>query len=143
VKQQISIVESGINLSARRYNDLKVVNDRNTRELKTRLDEMEILKRDFEELERMKAAETPDSARIAMLEKEAEEVERSIQKKMHQTRVLDHMLGRLNRNQLKFDAHLNGMQETLKNIQKEGADVKLLRRDLDAGHAKAVLVSIF
>ena len=28
------------------------------------------------------------------------------------------MLDRLNRNQLKFDAHLNGMQETLKAIEK-------------------------
>ena len=140
VNQQIVIVENGVNLSARRYNDLKVVNDRKTRELKAKLDEMEALKRDYEELERMKAAETPDAARIALLEKEAEEVLETIAKKQHQTRVLEHMLRRLNRNQLKFDAHLNGMEETLKSIQKEGAEVKLLRRDLDAGCAKAVVV---
>jgi hypothetical protein len=32
------------------------------------------------------------------------------------------------------------MEETLKAIEKEAVDVRLLRRDLDAGLAKAVIV---
>jgi hypothetical protein len=42
--------------------------------------------------------------------------------------------------QLKFDAHMNGMQDTMAAIQKEGVEVRLLRKGLDAGLAKAVLV---
>lgn len=42
--------------------------------------------------------------------------------------------------QLKFDAHMTGMEETMKNIQKDGVEVRLMRRGLDAGLAKALLV---
>ena len=85
-------------------------------------------------------AETEEGQRIEQLQAEANKVDYSICQKMHQTRVLEHMLARLNRNQLKFDAHLNGMQDTLKQIEKEGVDIRHLRRDLDAGLAKAVSV---
>jgi hypothetical protein len=42
--------------------------------------------------------------------------------------------------QLKFDAHMTGMEETMRNIQKDGMEVRLMRRGLDAGLAKALLV---
>ena len=50
------------------------------------------------------------------------------------------MLLRLKQNALKFDAHMTGMEETHRNIHKEGAEIRLLRRNLDAGLAKAVSV---
>jgi hypothetical protein len=42
---------------------------------------------------------------------------------------------------LKFDAHMTGMEETMRNIQKDGMEVRLMRRGLDAGLAKAVAVA--
>jgi len=42
--------------------------------------------------------------------------------------------------QLKFDAHMTGMEETMRNIQKDGAEIRLMRRGLDAGLGKAVIV---
>jgi hypothetical protein len=54
VKQQLAIVENGVNYSARRFNDLKVMNDRLTRDLKARLDELDNQKRAFERLDAMK-----------------------------------------------------------------------------------------
>jgi len=101
---------------------------------------MEAVRREAEALETMFLAEDEEGKRIEQLKAEALQVEESIHKKTHKTRVLEHMLLRLNRNQLKFDAHLNGMQETLKTIEKEGVDIRHLRRDLDAGLAKAVAV---
>lgn len=41
---------------------------------------------------------------------------------------------------LKFDAHMTGMGETMNNIQKDQAEVRLMRRGLDAALAKAVAV---
>ena len=35
---------------------------------------------------------------------------------------------------------MTGMEETMRNIQKDGAEVRLMRRGLDAGLAKALLV---
>jgi len=140
VAQQVTIVEGGVNLSVKKFNDLKTLCDQKTRILKQRLDDMEAVRREAEALETMFLAEDEEGKRIEQLKAEALQVEESIYKKTHKTRVLEHMLLRLNRNQLKFDAHLNGMQETLKTIEKEGVDVRHLRRDLDAGLAKAVAV---
>ena len=44
VRQQLNIVENGVNEAARRYNDLHVLCDRKTQELKLKLDELETLK---------------------------------------------------------------------------------------------------
>lgn len=140
VMQQVTIVEGGVNLSVKKFNDLKTLCDQRTRILKQRLDDMEAVRREAEALELMFLAEDEEGKRIEQLKKEAAQVEESIYKKTHKTRVLEHMLQRLNRNQLKFDAHLNGMQDTLKTIEKEGVDIRHLRRDLDAGLAKAVVV---
>ena len=41
VKQQVTIVEGGVNLSVRRFNDIKTLCDLKTRILKQKLDEME------------------------------------------------------------------------------------------------------
>lgn len=62
--QQLVIVENGVNSTAKRLNDLKVMNERLTRTLKSRLDELDARKRDFEALEAMSKAETPEAAKI-------------------------------------------------------------------------------
>ena len=54
----------------------------------------------------------------------------------HQRRQLLHMLQRLNKNQILFDAHMNGMTDCYNAVYKEYTEVVLLRRGLDAGLAK-------
>lgn len=41
---------------------------------------------------------------------------------------------------IKFDAHMNGMDDTHANIQKEWEEVRLLKRSLDSGLSRAQLV---
>ena len=41
---------------------------------------------------------------------------------------------------MKFDVHMSGMEEVMQAIRKEGQDVRLLRRTLDIGLAKVLLV---
>jgi len=78
--------------------------------------------------------------RIEHLHRDTSQVERQIHEKTHYSRRLEHMLTRLKTNQLKFDAHMTGMEDTMRNIQKDGMEVRLMRRGLDAGLAKALLV---
>ena len=54
MKQQMNIVESGVNYNIKRYNDLKVLNERLVAELKVRLDELDDQKNSYEELNAMK-----------------------------------------------------------------------------------------
>ena len=60
VKQQMIIVENGVNYNIKRYNDLKVANDRMKVDLKKRLDELEAQKKQYETLDAMKKAQTED-----------------------------------------------------------------------------------
>ncbi len=50
----MTIVENGVNYNIKRYNDLKVANERLTRELKLKLDELDNQKKSFETLDAMK-----------------------------------------------------------------------------------------
>lgn len=140
VEQQLNIVESGVNYSARRYNDLRVMNDKLTKELKQKLDMLEEQKMNWESLDAMKNATTDEGMRIEALQKELVSVEDEIAAKSHYTRQLEHVLLRLKQNQLKFEAHMVGMEEAMHAVQKEGQEVRLLRRGLDAGLAKAISV---
>lgn len=48
------IVENGVNYSIKRYNDLRVLVERRTAELKSRLDELDAQKKTFDQLDAMK-----------------------------------------------------------------------------------------
>jgi len=137
VRQQLSIVENDVNDSARRYNDLHILCDRKTQELKSRLDELDSLKSEYEGLVSMKKGKTNESDRITQLEKQIREVTLDIAHKTHYQRQLEHVLQRLRRNQLKFDGHLNGMEEARRGVLKEFEEVSLLRRTVDAGLVRA------
>ena len=50
----MTIVENGVNYNIKRYNDLRVLNERLTMELKVRLDELDDQKSSYEELHAMK-----------------------------------------------------------------------------------------
>lgn len=120
----MNIVENGVNYNIKRFNDLKVLNERLTKELKIRLDELDDQKHSFEDLNAMKnvsvltmhthdlisililhiswylQAQTEESMRIEALHKEISQVQRDIHEKMHYTRRLEHMLSRLKTNQV-------------------------------------------
>lgn len=140
VRQQLSIVEDGVNGAARRYNDLRILCDRKSNELKKKLDELDGLKLEYDNMMKMKVRDTPESHRIDQLKEDIVKIEEDIMKSAHYMRQLQHILQRLKRNQIKFDAHMNGMDESRKAIEKEFDEIRLLRRGLDSGLAKAQLV---
>jgi hypothetical protein len=100
IKQQMNIVESGVNYNIKRYNDLRVLNERLTMTLKAKLDELDDQKSSYEDLHAMKNAQTEESMRIECLHRDTSIVERQIHEKTHYTRRLEHMLTRLKTNQV-------------------------------------------
>lgn len=136
---QLTIMETGVNLNARRYNDLKITADRKAVELKKRLDTLACLKMENDALSDMKAKKTPESNRIEELTDEIKKANQETENKLHYRRQLEHMLRRLQKNQITFDAHINAMEEALAAAEREHEDVKSLMRQLEAGKTKAVL----
>ena len=140
VKQQLSIVESGVLYSAKLYNDLKVKNEYLVKKLKRSMSALEEQKRNFEGLDAMKNAETEDGIHIAALKKEVDDIEDEITAHAHYARQLDHMQLRLKSNQLRFDTHMTAMEQSMPSILKEQEDVTHLRRCLGVAMGKAGLV---
>lgn len=138
--QQLVIVENGVNSTAKRLNDLKINNERLTITLKSKLDKLELTKKDFEMLDAMSKAATEEAARIEQLKADCVIVSEAIATKTHYTRRLDFLLTRLHSNQIRFEAHLNGMENAVAGIEKEYREVRLLRRALDVGLSKAQAV---
>lgn len=97
----MAIVENGVNYNVKRYNDLKVLNERLVKDLKSRLDELEQQKKQFENLDSMKKAQTEEGMRIEGLKEEIEQVENTLRDRNHYLRKLEHMLGRLKANKVK------------------------------------------
>ena len=70
--------------------------------------------------------ETDESIRIEELKKEVIDIEDEILRHSHYSRQLDHLLLRLRNNQLKFDAHMVTMEQTMPSILKVRASIRLI-----------------
>ncbi|CAM9382781.1 unnamed protein product [Ectocarpus fasciculatus] len=138
-KGQLRVMETGVVTTSRRYNDLKLRADRKAIELQSLLDTLTMMKLEHDALEKMKMRQTPESDRIGTLNTGIEEATGEIQGKLQYRRLLNHMLQRLERNKVKFHAHLNSMEESLNATKREKIDVESLTRQLETGRTKATL----
>lgn len=59
-------------------------------------------------------------------------------RQLYYRKKLEHMLQRLERNQLAFETHINGMEEALGDSKREYDEVKMLMRQLEAGKTEAM-----
>jgi len=134
---QIQVMEAGVNLNARKFNEIKIAADERAVTLKERLSALRALKLESDALEEMKKGENDDSLAIKALIKKIEEATADTDDKLHYRRQLDHMHRRLANNDVTFDAHLRAMEETLQATTQEENDIKLLMHQLEAGRTRA------
>lgn len=132
-------MEAGVNANAFKLNELKLLADRKTKELKQRIDNLQSLKLENDALKQMKDKATPEAQRIEKLLAGIEDTRQTTEEKLHYRRQLQHMFRRLSTNQISFDAHINAMEDALRIAIKEHEDVKALMRQLEAGRTKALL----
>jgi len=129
-------MEAEVNMNARRFNELKILGDQKEKEL-TKKREQLVAWREKEgaAAARRGAAE----AKKAGHEGDLEAVQAAIAQRLHYRRVLDHMLRRLQANEITFDAHINAMEHALNGARKEAGEVRLLARQVEAGKNRAVV----
>jgi len=131
-------LEQGVNMHARRYNELKVQADLKQRELEKLLDKLHALEIENTALKNMQSAKTTEAARIKKLEHECKEIQTSMENKSVYRSQLDHMHGRLTSNVMKFGSHIKAMEEQLRTSRKEHKEVGLLLRQLEQGKTEAL-----
>jgi len=89
-------------------------------------------------LVKMQKKQTPESQRIQELLANIQTANDTTDRKLHYRRQLEHMLRRLGKNQITFDAHINGMEDALKGSRREQDEITVLTRQLEAGKTKAI-----
>jgi hypothetical protein len=138
VLSQLRVVETGVETSSRRYNDLKLQAERKSAELQSKLDTLAMLKVEVDALKDMKRGNTEDSKSIKKLQKRIAEEQVAIEARQHYQRVLAHMLRRLDSNHVNLHTHLNGMEEVLESVTKEEERVEQLMHQLEAGAVRSL-----
>ncbi|DAZ93807.1 TPA: hypothetical protein N0F65_008566, partial [Lagenidium giganteum] len=136
--KDIECLEDGVNANARKFNEQKMAADRKQRELNMILDELRSLQLETSELSRIHNHETPTSKQNARIKEEISECTASMEEQMHLRRQLEHMIRRLQTNQLRIDSHLEAMTNAVSVSQHEAEETKLLCRQLEAGKSRAV-----
>jgi hypothetical protein len=72
IKQQISIIENGVNISSKRYNELKATNSALTSALKIKLDQLKEEKKNYEDMDALLKVRSNISKFVVCYEKRSE-----------------------------------------------------------------------
>ena len=135
----LALMEWGVNFNARKFNELRTLADRKAAALKARLDSLRALKMEQESLEKMLSPDSPDATLIDDLLRAIQGVNDETDRRLHYRRQLEHILRRLQKNQVTFDSHLQNMDEARAAAVREHKDMKGMTRQIEAGHTQAAL----
>ena len=135
----LALMEWGVNFNARKFNELRTSADRKAAALKARLDQLRALKMEQESLEKMLSPDSPDATKSDVLLTAIQAVNDETDRRLHYRRQLEHILRRLQKNQVTFDSHLSNMDEARTAALREHKDMKAMTRTIEAGHTQAVL----
>ena len=138
LRQTLRALETGVNMHARRYNELKMAANAKQKELEKLCDQLHGLELENKSLREMQHAKTTSSARIKSLKEECEAIQREMDVKIQYRDQLDHMHSRLQNNTMKFSAHIKKMEDAMFISKREYQEVKLLLRQLEQGKTEAV-----
>jgi len=138
VGSQVKVMDSGVKMNAKKYNEYQLVADRLQAEYNKKLDKLTDLKRNDVALDQMINCTNPESKRIQELIKEIEKVNTQTDRKLHYRLQLNHMYSRLQKNSVTLDAHLNAMEDTYNGAEKEFMHCESLMREVQAGRTKAL-----
>lgn len=135
--REVSALENGVHLTARKYNDFRMMGDRKSTELSKLQDEVHALTLETDMLDKVTKKETRESHLILQLNKDIATCLEVMEEKDFHRQQLEHMIHRLTTSQVSFDSHLHALEETVNESDSEYQQVKLLVRQLEAAKTKA------
>ncbi|CAK4106371.1 unnamed protein product, partial [Aphanomyces euteiches] len=136
--KDIAILEDGVHTNARKYNERKQIAAAKEKELNLLVDEYKTMLLETEELDKIHNQESTGAKEIQRLNAEIDECMLSMEEKMHSRRQLEHMIRRLQSNQVKFDSHIQAMSVAVEASAREAEEVRVLARQLEAGKSRTV-----
>lgn len=137
-QRDIESLEDGVHHNARKFNELKLMVDRRQRELHGLLDELRVLQRENETLNKIQNKDTPVSKKNNQIKQDIAQCTANMEEQMHSRRQLEHMIRRLQTTQQRVDAQLTGMATAVDSSEREVEEVRLLCRQLEVGKSHAV-----
>lgn len=135
----LRLMEWGVNMNARKFNELRTSADRKAAALKTRLDTLRSLKLEQEALQGMCGDSCTEAVRIRDLVGRIDGVSDVINRRLHYRRQLEQMLRRLQKNQVVMTQRVATLDDALASAEREYCDMKSMLRQIDSGHTRSVL----
>lgn len=135
----LRLMEWGVNMNARKFNELRTSADRKAAALKTKLDTLRSLKLEQEALQGMCGESCTEAVRIRDLVGRIDGVSDVINRRLHYRRQLEQMLRRLQKNQVVMTQRVATLDDALGSAEREYCDMKSMLRQIDSGHTRSVL----
>lgn len=128
-------LETNLNNTARRYNDMKLAGDQKQARLEALLDQLHTLEVENKSLKEQ-VGDNPENQAITKLHDDVKSVTMDLREKEFDRMQLDNLLRRLYSNQVKFEGHIAKAEDAFQMVAEELDDVQVLRGKMDQARKK-------
>lgn len=130
---QMQLLDAGVKLCARKYNEAKAQADKLDDEVNSRCDELIGLERESVALHEMLDGNNSEAQKISQLSTEIEETNGCSEHTLMYRHKLHHMYHRISNNSVTMDAHIGEMSATLASLQKERDRAQKMLAEVESG----------
>lgn len=138
VGSQVLVLDSGVKLCARKYNEAKAHAEKLEEELSRRLDELKDLHRERVALDDMLSGSKGEAHRIEQLTREIETINEVSEQQLHYRLQLNHAEDRLKKKSLIMDGEIRTLSESVDASERELSKAERVLGEVQSNHAKAM-----
>eukprot|EP00586_Coscinodiscus_wailesii_P006568 CAMPEP_0172492214 /NCGR_PEP_ID=MMETSP1066-20121228/23270_1 /TAXON_ID=671091 /ORGANISM="Coscinodiscus wailesii, Strain CCMP2513" /LENGTH=242 /DNA_ID=CAMNT_0013261695 /DNA_START=230 /DNA_END=955 /DNA_ORIENTATION=- len=138
VSNQLKVLDAGVKLCARKYNECKARGDDLERSLRLQRDIRSELTREATALDDMIDFKNPEAKSITTLTSDVSRAIAAAEETLEYRLTLQHVLGRLRKNSIALDAHVGAMADTIACAAREKETCERMLGEVDSAHTAAV-----
>jgi hypothetical protein len=138
VGSQVHVLDSGVKLCARKFNEAKAHAEKLEEELSRKLDELKDLHRERVALDDMLSGNKGEAHRIEELSRQIEAINKSSEQQLHYRLQLNHVEDRSKKKSLVMDGEIRTLSDSVDASERELAKAERALGEVQSFHAKAV-----
>jgi chromosome segregation ATPase len=138
VGSQVLVLDAGVKLCARKYNEAKAHAEKLEEELSRKLDELKDLHRERVALDDMLSGNKGEAHRIEELSREIEAINEASEQQLHYRLQLNHVEDRSKKKSLTIDGEIRTLSDSVDASERELSKAERVLGEVQSSHAKAM-----
>jgi hypothetical protein len=138
VGSQVLVLDAGVKLCARKYNEAKAHAEKLEEELSRKLDELKDLHRERVALDGMLSGNKGEAHRIEELSREIEAINEASEQQLHYRLQLNHVEDRSKKKSLIMDGEIRTLSDSVDASERELTKAERVLGEVQSSHAKAM-----